>query len=125
MRPNYYEKVSIASFEYVGHKYSAENQMDISDVIDYFKVEAANGNIQYIQQLGQRYLYGQGIAQDFDQSFYYFDIGSKLNDSLSIFYLGELYLNGWGTEKVIQLQLKFILEFYSCLWIIFNCSKHE
>jgi len=100
MKPNYYEKVSLATMEYVGHKFTSEAQMDIGDIIDYFKVEAANGNIQYIQQLGQRYLYGQGIPQDFHQSYLYFDLGSRLNDSLSIFYLGELFLNGWGVEKV-------------------------
>jgi TPR repeat protein len=98
-KPNFYEKINIATYEYVGHKFSNEI-MDIDDIIDYFKVEAQNGQINYIQQLGQRYLYGQGIVQDFNQAFYYFQIGSRLNDSTCIYYLGEMYLNGWGVEKV-------------------------
>jgi TPR repeat protein len=97
-KPNFYEKINIATYEYIGHKFSNEI-LDVEDIIEYFKVEAQNGQIAYIQQLGQRYLYGQGIPQDFNQAFYYFGIGSKLNDSVSIFYLGEMYLNGWGTEK--------------------------
>jgi TPR repeat protein len=97
-KPNYYEKINLASYEYIGHKFSNEI-MDIDDIIDYFKVEAQNGQINYIQQLGQRYLYGQGIQQDFDQAFYYFDMGARLNDSSCIYYLGEMYLNGWGVEK--------------------------
>jgi TPR repeat protein len=97
-RPNYYEKVNLATYEYIGHKYSNE-VVDIADVMEYFKVEAQNGQLNYIQQLGQRYLYGQGIEQDFNQAFYYFDMGSKMNDSQCIYYLGEMYLNGWGTEK--------------------------
>jgi len=97
-KPNYYEKVNIATYEYIGHKFSSEI-IDIDDIIDYFKVEAQNGQITYIQQLGQRYLYGQGIPQDFNEAFYYFDLGSRMNDSMCIYYLGEMYLNGWGVEK--------------------------
>jgi TPR repeat protein len=99
-KPNYYEKVNLAKDEYIGHKFSNE-ALDIDDIIEYFKVEAQNGQINYIQQLGTRYLYGQGIPQDFNQAFYYFDMGSKLNDSSCIYYLGEMYLHGWGVDRVI------------------------
>jgi len=103
MKPNYYEKINLASLEYIGHKLAPENQIDITDIIDYFKVEAKLGNIKFIQQLGQRFLYGQGIKQDFAQALYFFEKGMKLNDPTCMFYLGELYLNGWGVEKVIKL----------------------
>jgi TPR repeat protein len=98
-KPNYYEKVNLESYEYVGQKFSNEI-VDTNDVIDYLKVEALNGQINYIRQLGQRYLYGQGITQNFKEAFYYYEIGSKMNDSESIYNLGEMYLNGWGVEKV-------------------------
>ena len=100
MKPNYYEKINLATLEYIGHKLAPENQIDISDIIDYFKVEAALGNIKFIQQLGKRFLYGQGIRQDFSQAYYFFNMGRKMNDPTCMFYLGELYLNGWGVEKV-------------------------
>lgn len=98
-KPNYYEKVNLESYEYIAHKFSNEI-VDINHLIDYIKVEAENGQITYIQQLGQRYLYGHGIKQNFQEAFYYFEMGSRFNDSESIYYLGEMYLNGWGVEKV-------------------------
>jgi len=98
-KPNYYEKVNLESYEYVGQKFSNEI-VDMNHLMDYLKVEALNGQINYIQQLGQRYYYGQGIPQNFKEAFYYFEMGSKMNDSESIYYLGEIYLNGWGVEKV-------------------------
>jgi TPR repeat protein len=100
-KPNYYEKVNIAQTEYIGFKYSQQSEMDVDHIVDYLKVEAHNGHIDYIQQLGHRYLYGQGIVQDFQLAYYYFDMGAKINDTSCTFYLGELYLNGWGVEQVI------------------------
>jgi TPR repeat protein len=97
-KPNYYEKVNIAKYEYIGHKFSNE-MVDIDGVSDFLKIEAQNGGLSSIQQLGQMYLYGLGITQDFHQAVYYFEMGSKLNDSISIFNLGEMYLNGWGVGK--------------------------
>ena len=96
---NYYEIINLAQFEYIGNKFSSE-VMDIEDIIDYFKVEAQNGQVTYIQQLGQRYLYGQGINQDFKEAFSYFELGSRYNDSMCQYYLGEMLLNGWGIDKV-------------------------
>ena len=99
-RPSYYEKVSLEQYEYIGNKFTTDT-FEIDEIIDYFKVEAENGHVNYIQQLGQRYLYGQGVNQDFKQALYYFNIGKTKNDSSSTYYLGEMFLNGWGVEKVI------------------------
>jgi TPR repeat protein len=101
-RPSYYEKVSLEQYEYIGNKFSSDT-FEIQEIIDYFKVEAENGHVNYIQQLGQRYLFGQGVSQDFQQAFYYFSIGKTKNDSTSIYFLGEMYLNGWGTHKVFYM----------------------
>lgn len=98
-RPSYYEKPSLEQYEYIGNKFSSDT-FEIQEIIDYFKVEAENGHVNYIQQLGQRYLFGQGVPQDFKQAFYYFNIGMTKNDSTSIYFLGEMYLNGWGISKV-------------------------
>jgi TPR repeat protein len=101
-RPSYYEKASLEQYEYIGNKFSTDT-FEIQEIIDYFKVEAENGHVNYIQQLGQRYLFGQGVPQDFQQAFYYFNIGKTKNDSTSIYFLGEIYLNGWGINKVFYL----------------------
>ena len=101
-KPNYYEKSNLCANEYVGYKFSSTeggSSSDISHVIEYFKMEANKGMISHINHLGQRYLYGQGVEQDFKESLYYFKKGAELNDTTSIFYLGEQFLHGYGVEK--------------------------
>ena len=61
------------------------------------KLKASNGNIDHIFTLYEKYLYGIGVEQNYNEAFYWINKGVKLNDSLSLFHLGEMYLNGWGT----------------------------
>jgi len=96
-RPNHYEKVNLVAYEYAGFLQSKEN-MNVNAIIDYLKVEANNGHNNVIQQLGQKFLFGQGIDQNFRESFNYFNMGYMNNDTLCTYYLGEHYLNGWGIE---------------------------
>jgi len=97
-KPNHYEKVNLVVYEYAGFLQSKEN-MNINAIIDYLKVEASNGHTNVMQQLGQKFLFGQGIDQNFIESFNYFKLGYSHNDTLCTYYLGEHYLNGWGIEK--------------------------
>lgn len=101
-KPQYLEKNNIAGNEYLGIKYSGvglESSVSIDQVIEYFELEAKKGLITFISQLGQRYLFGQEISQDFSKAKDYFEQGSDLNDTSCMYYLGEIYLNGWGVEK--------------------------
>ena len=96
-KPNHYEKVNLVAYEYAGFLQSKEN-MNVNAIIDYLKVEASNGHTNVMQQLGQKFLFGQGIEQNFQESFNYFKLGHLHNDTLCTYYLGEHYLNGWGVE---------------------------
>jgi TPR repeat protein len=96
-KPNHYEKVNLVAYEYAGFLQSKEN-MNVNAIIDYLKVEASNGHTNVMQQLGQKFLFGQGIDQNFQESFNYFKLGYLHNDTLCTYYLGEHYLNGWGVE---------------------------
>lgn len=96
-KPNHYEKVNLVAYEYAGFLQSKEN-MNVNAIIDYLKVEASNGHTNVMQQLGQKFLFGQGIGQNFHESFNYFKLGHTHNDTLCTYYLGEHYLNGWGVE---------------------------
>lgn len=96
-KPNHYEKINLVAYEYAGFLQSKEN-MNVNAIIDYLKVEASNGHTNVMQQLGQKFLFGQGIDQNFEESFNYFKLGYLHNDTLCTYYLGEHYLNGWGVE---------------------------
>lgn len=99
-KPIYFEKQNIAFGEYFGYRYSTnEVTLDISQSLDYYKIEAGKGSIHHINHLGQRYYYGQGVEQNYNEAFNYYSQGTFMNDTTSMFYLGEMYLNGWGCNK--------------------------
>ena len=97
-RPNHIEKINLISKEYMSFKYSSKEVGSVDDIIEYYKLEAKKGLISYILNLGKRYLFGQDVEQDFEQAHYYFEYGASLNDTNCKYFLGELYLNGWGVE---------------------------
>ena len=95
---NSYNYMTLADYEYVEKKFDEKQKTE--DILDYYVKEASNGNIKNIRELGYCYLLGTcGVKQNVNEAFKYYSKGAKLNDGESYYYLGELYLNGWGTEK--------------------------
>ena len=93
---NYYNYITLTEYEYITYKFNYRNKLN--DELDYMKLKASNGNIDHIFTLYEKYLYGIGVEQNYNEAFYWINKGAKLNDSLSLFHLGEMYLNGWGTS---------------------------
>ena len=95
---NFYNYMTLADYEYVEKKF--EEKQKNEDILDYYVKEASNNNIKNIRELGYCYLLGTcGVKQNVNEAFKYYSKGAKLNDGESYYYLGELYLNGWGVEK--------------------------
>ncbi len=95
---NSYNFITLADYEYVEKKF--EEKQNNEDVLDYYVKEASNNNIKNIRELGYCYLLGTcGVKQNVNEAFKYYSKGAKLNDGESYYYLGELYLNGWGVEQ--------------------------
>ena len=92
---NYYNYITLTEYEYITYKFNYRTKLH--DELDYMKLKASNGNIDHIFTLYEKYLYGIGVEQNYNEAFYWINKGVKLNDSLSLFHLGEMYLNGWGT----------------------------
>lgn len=59
---------------------------------------AEEGNLDAQLVLGYVYLYGEnGVQQDFDKAFHYYELAAAQNDSVALNNLGSLYFNGIGT----------------------------
>ena len=50
-------------------------------------------------ELGRRYLYGQGVNQDYNMAFFHLVQAAWHNNPMGQFYLAELFFNGWGVDK--------------------------
>lgn len=100
--PIYYSYNSLVDYEYVEKKFSNAIQPNSEDELEFYKLNAKEGKINYIKGLAQKYLYGQGIKQNFKEAKSLFELGVQLNDTFCMFYLGEMYLNGWGVDVNYQ-----------------------
>ena len=97
-----YEKLD--KFEYVGFKFNEDNTKDEKQIIDLYWSQISGkkekNNLKIIKELAKIYYYGSSVVdQDYETSLYLFKKAENLNDTESLFYIGEHYLNGWGTEK--------------------------
>ena len=97
-----YEKLD--KFEYVGNKFNEDNTKDEKQIIDLYWSQISGkrekNNLKIIKELAKIYYYGSSVVrQDFKTSLSLFKKAENLNDTESLYYIGEHYLNGWGTEK--------------------------
>lgn len=100
-----------------------EVQDDVSSITDSKKVSpkpkkketlleksirlAEEGSLKHQMNLGYMYLYGtNGVKQDFEKSFKYYDMAAQQNNPIATNNLGSLYFNGIGVERDIKTALK-------------------
>ena len=62
--------------------------------------QALEGKLEDQMNLAYMYLYGtNGVQQDFNKAFEYYQMAAKQNDPIALNNLGSLYFNGIGVEK--------------------------
>lgn len=78
--------------------YYADKKGDYSLAYYYWNKAAEHGNYKAFANIGWLFYYGNGCAEDNDKARYYFEkaIEHNKDDSFSLYYLGEIYRNGYG-----------------------------
>lgn len=65
--------------------------------------QANEGNLEDQMNLAYMYLYGtNGVKQDYDEAFKYYEMAAKQKDPIALNNLGSLYFNGIGTERDVK-----------------------
>ena len=100
----YYDYKLIDKYEYIGTKFNPENLKDEKQIIELYWSQISSKkdfeNIEIIKELAKMYYYGSaGVEQNYKTSLDLFLKAEKLNDTESLYYIGEHYLNGFGIEK--------------------------
>ena len=100
----YYNYEKLEKFEYIESKYDEDNLQDEKQVIELYWSQISEKkdeeNLKIIKELAKMYYYGTtGAEQNFNISFSLFSKAIELNDTESLFFIGEHYLNGWGTVQ--------------------------
>ncbi len=73
---------------------------DFGKAVHYYKMAADHGNRQAQENLGYCYYYGRDMeAPDYKKAFHYFLLGALDGHLISLYKIGDMYLNGYYVEK--------------------------
>ena len=100
----YYDYQKIEKYEYIGTKFDEDNLKDEKQIIELYWSQITDkkdsDNLKIIKELAKMYYYGSaGVEQNYKTSLELFKKAEQLNDTDSLYYIGEHYLNGWGVEQ--------------------------
>lgn len=95
---------------YDGHR-GFEQSFD--KAIYYYKMAAARGNRQAQENLGYCYYYGRDGKPDYEKAFHCFALGAFDGHLISLYKIGDMYLNGLYVEK----------NEYEAFYIFMRCAE--
>ena len=81
---------------YDGHRGFEQN---FAKAVELYKMAAAHGDRQAQENLGYCYYYGRDMEPDYEKAFHYFALGAFDGHLISLYKIGDMYLNGYYVEK--------------------------
>ncbi|MBP0985422.1 MAG: sel1 repeat family protein [Oscillospiraceae bacterium] len=83
--------------QYYGGNRGFEQSFD--EAVTYYKMAAAKGNRPAQENLGYCYYYGRDGKPDYEKAFHYFALGAFDGHLVSLYNIGDMYLNGLYVPK--------------------------
>lgn len=74
-------------------------EQSFEKAIRYYKMAADKGNRQAQENLGYCYYYGRDGKPDYEKAFHYFALGAFDGHPISLYKIGDMYLNGLYVPK--------------------------
>ena len=74
-------------------------EQDFTKAVYYYDMAAKLGNCQAQENLGYCYYYGRNIPIDYEKAFHYFALGAFDGHLISLYKIGDMYMNGYYVEK--------------------------
>lgn len=74
-------------------------EQSFEKAVEYYKLAAAKGSRQAQENLGYCYYYGRNMPVDYEKAFHYFALGAFDGHIISLYKIGDMYLNGYYVDK--------------------------
>lgn len=74
-------------------------EQDFTKAVFYYDMAAQLGNQQAQENLGYCYYYGRNLPVDYEKAFNYFALGAFDGRLISLYKIGDMYLNGYYVKK--------------------------
>jgi len=76
-----------------------QDGVDLSAAFDWYLLAAKNGHIAAMREVGQAFMYGEGVIKDFEQAHHWLKKAAESRDAEAEFSVGVLFFEGWGRAK--------------------------
>ena len=96
------DKGNAAAMNNLGSQYYDGNrgfEQSFSKAVELYKMAAENGDRQAQENLGYCYYYGRNMEPDYEKAFQYFAMGAFDGHLISLYKIGDMYLNGYYVRK--------------------------
>jgi len=93
---NHYAMNDLGARYYCGDRGFEQN---FEKAVYYYNMAAQRGNRQAQENLGYCYYYGRDMDVDYEKAFRYFALGAFDGHLISLYKIGDMYLNGYYVEK--------------------------
>ena len=74
-------------------------EQNFRKAVELYTLAAEKGNPQAQQNLGYCYYYGRDMDVDYEKAFHYFALGAFDGNLISLYKIGDMYLNGYYVKK--------------------------
>ena len=74
-------------------------EQSFEKAVYYYNMAAENGDRQAQENLGYCYYYGRDMEVDYEKAFHYFALGAFDGHLISLYKIGDMYLNGYYVKK--------------------------
>ena len=74
-------------------------EQDFAKAVYCYKLAAEKGSRQAQENLGYCYYYGRNMPVDYEKAFHYFALGAFDGHLISLYKIGDMYMNGYYVEK--------------------------
>ena len=74
-------------------------EQSFEKAVYYYNMAAEHGNRQAQENLGYCYYYGRNMEVDYEKAFHYFALGAFDGHLISLYKIGDMYLNGYYVKK--------------------------
>ena len=74
-------------------------EQSFTKAVSLYQMAAENGNAQAQENLGYCYYYGRDMEVDYEKAFHCFALGAFAGRLVSLYKIGDMYLNGYYVKK--------------------------
>jgi len=76
-----------------------DEDVDLETAFKWYLRAAKNGHVEAMREVGQSYMYAEGVKKDFKNAYIWLKKAADKRDTEAVFSIGVIFIEGWGRDK--------------------------